>query len=50
MAVNGQIPDSYLTYLKNTNPDRYAAVMDAKARETDKIKDKASMDTISSMD
>ena len=50
MMVNGEIPDSYVNYLKNSNPTRYAEVMDAKAKATDKIKDAAAMDTISSME
>lgn len=47
--VNGEIPESYLTYLKNTDPERYAYVMDAKAAATDRIKDGASLDTINSL-
>ena len=50
MLVNWAIPDDYLNYLKYSNPQRYSEVMDAKARETNKIKDSASMDTIKSME
>ncbi len=47
--VNGEIPDSYLTYLKNSDPQRYAEVMDAKANAEWDIKDSAYYDTISNM-
>ena len=49
MDVHWQVPESYLNYLKNSDPERYAAVMDAKAKEQDKIKDKTSLDTIDTM-
>lgn len=47
--VNGEIPESYLTYLKNTNPERYAYVMDAKAKAEDNIKYQTNYDTISNI-
>ena len=50
MLVNWAVPEDYLNYLKYSNPQRYSEVMDAKARETNKIKDSASMDTIKSME
>ena len=43
------VPESYLTYLKNSNPERYAAVMDAIAKEKGKIEDQSWMDTISTL-
>lgn len=49
MDVHGQVPESYLNYLKNSDPERYAAVMDAKAKEQDKIKDKTSLETTNVM-
>lgn len=50
MLTRWEVPDDYLNYLKYADPNRYAAVMDAKARATDKIKDSASMDTIKWME
>jgi len=44
-----KVPDSYITYLKYSDPQRYAEVMDAKAKAEDKIKDEAALDTINSM-
>lgn len=49
MDVHWYVPESYLTYLKNSDPERYAAVMDAKAKEQDKIKDKTSLETTNVM-
>lgn len=49
MDVHWQVPESYLNYLKNSDPERYAAVMDAKAKEQDKIKDKTSLETTNVM-
>ena len=49
MLAWGKIPDSYITYLKYSDPQRYAEVMDAKAKAEDKIKDEAALDTINSM-
>ena len=49
MDVYWRVPESYLTYLKNSDPERYAAVMDAKAKEQDKIKDKTSLETTNVM-
>jgi hypothetical protein len=40
------LPQSYVDYVKNTNPDRYAAIMDAKNKAEDKIKSDAFIDTI----
>lgn len=49
MLAWGKIPDTYITYLKYSDPQRYAEVMDAKAKAEDKIKDEAALDTINSM-
>lgn len=49
MDTHWELPESYLTYLKNSDPERYAAVMDAKAAETDKIKDASTLGTIWAM-
>lgn len=49
MYVNGRVPDSYLNYLKLSNPQRYAEIMDAKAKAEDDIRDTADYDTISFM-
>ena len=47
--VNGTIPDDYLTYVKNADPQRYAEIQDARKKGEDKIKDEAALDTINVM-
>lgn len=42
MAANGQVPESYLNYLKNSNPQRYQEVMAGKEQEENRIKDNSS--------
>lgn len=46
MFAHGKVPESYLSYVKNSNPDRYAAIMDAKDKEQNKIKDKSNYDSL----
>lgn len=42
MAANWQVPESYLNYLKNSNPQRYQEVMAGKEQEENRIKDNSS--------
>ena len=46
MYAYWKVPESYLNYVKNSNPQRYAEIMDAKDREQDKIKNNSSYDSI----
>lgn len=45
MYAYGKVPESYINYLKNSNPDRYNAIMEAKDREQDKISNKSYYNT-----
>ena len=46
MYAYWKVPENYLTYVKNSNPQRYAEIMDAKDKEQDKIKNNSSYDSI----
>ena len=46
MEAHGQVPQSYLNYLKNSNPDRYAEVMDYKDKTEKGIEDESYYSTI----
>lgn len=46
MLAHWKVPQSYLNYLKNSNPDRYNAVMDAKDAEQDKISNNTYYDSL----
>ena len=50
MLARWEVKDDYLNYLKYSNPQRYAEVMDARDREVNKIKDTASFDTINNIE
>lgn len=47
--VNGKIPEDYISYLKYSDPQRYAEIQEARKKAEDKIKSDTSMDTINTI-